>query len=590
LVSVRDNKFQRGKKMKKLLLSFIVLVIISSNIFPQANKNFTAAFDSLHKKLSVNYAFTDWKNINWANLYSEFRPRVAAAEAQNDSAAFFLAIKEYLYRIHDGHVNIYIDGNDNSGWGKVGKRLRDQQIGGSYGFTLIKLDDGRFVVRLVTDSSAADLAGIKFGADVLEVNDMPVSTALDSVPVIWAETNPTTKEAKQLYQCRLIGRAPVGATIKIKFKNRGDINPSTQTLTAVYDNYATYDLTTMSYKKDPSLFSEILQPSGYGYLQLTICDPSLIFNFITAFEDLLNNNVKGIVFDLRINRGGSDAFAAAISGFFYTDTTFYEYWSFYDPVSGTFQITKDTLDLINLQNFTFYKNPKYPIGSIYIEPPIKTFKGPVVVMDSPRQVSSGEGIAMALKRLPQCKVISFYGSHGSFGIEDQFELFSDKDSVSIMWAKGRSLDSNKVIQVDSDSSWTGGVTPDIRPPLNDQIIDQMYLQGVDVELEYAIQQLDQMTGVKTSANRTPVTYFLSQNYPNPFNPSTTISYQLPAAGKVTLKVFDILGREITTLVNEDKTAGNYKVNFNGSRLGSGIYFYQLRSGSFIQTKKLVLLK
>jgi hypothetical protein len=159
-----------------------------------------------------------------------------------------------------------------------------------------------------------------------------------------------------------------------------------------------------------------------------------------------------------------------------------------------------------------------------------------------------------------------------------------------MWAKGRSLDSNKVIQVDSDSSWTGGVTPDIRPPLNDQIIDQMYLQGVDVELEYAIQQLDQMTGVKTSANRTPVTYFLSQNYPNPFNPSTTISYQLPAAGKVTLKVFDILGREITTLVNEDKTAGNYKVNFNGSRLGSGIYFYQLRSGSFIQTKKLVLLK
>jgi len=118
------------------------------------------------------------ENINWANLYSEFRPRVAAAEAQNDSAAFFLAIKEYLYRIHDGHVNIYIDGNDNSGWGKVGKRLRDQQIGGSYGFTLIKLDDGRFVVRLVTDSSAADLAGIKFGADVLEVNDMPVSTAL----------------------------------------------------------------------------------------------------------------------------------------------------------------------------------------------------------------------------------------------------------------------------------------------------------------------------------------------------------------------------------------------------------------------------
>jgi hypothetical protein len=60
--------------------------------------------------------------------------------------------------------------------------------------------------------------------------------------------------------------------------------------------------------------------------------------------------------------------------------------------------------------------------------------------------------------------------------------------------------------------------------------------------------------------------------------------------KVTLKVFDILGREIATLVNEEKTAGSYKINFNGNKLGSGVYFYQLRAGSFIETKKLVLLK
>jgi hypothetical protein len=245
--------------------------------------------------------------------------------------------------------------------------------------------------------------------------------------------------------------------------------------------------------------------------------------------------------------------------------------------------------MLNLQTLTYYKNPKYPIGSIFVEPPFKTFHGPVVVMDSPRQVSSGEGIAMAIQKLPECKGVSFYGSHGSFGIEDEFDLFNEQDSVTIMWAKGRSLDINKKIQVDSDSSMTGGVRPDIRPPLNDQTMDQIYL-GIDVELEYAIQQLDKMTGVKGNTNQIPVTFSLSQNYPNPFNPSTTISYQLPVMNKVTLKVFDILGREIETLVNEEKTAGSYKINFNGSKLSSGVYFYQLRAGSFIETKKLVLLK
>lgn len=85
-------------------------------------------------------------------------------------------------------------------------------------------------------------------------------------------------------------------------------------------------------------------------------------------------------------------------------------------------------------------------------------------------------------------------------------------------------------------------------------------------------------------------FTLSQNYPNPFNPTTTISYQLPVTSNVKLKVYDILGREVATLVNEEKPAGSYEVEFNGSGLSSGIYFYQLKAGNFIQTKKFVLMK
>jgi len=83
---------------------------------------------------------------------------------------------------------------------------------------------------------------------------------------------------------------------------------------------------------------------------------------------------------------------------------------------------------------------------------------------------------------------------------------------------------------------------------------------------------------------------LTQNYPNPFNPSTKIKYQIPELSFVTIKVYDVLGKEVTTLINEEKPAGSYEVEFDASRLPSGVYFYRLQAGSFIETKKMILLR
>jgi photosystem II stability/assembly factor-like uncharacterized protein len=88
----------------------------------------------------------------------------------------------------------------------------------------------------------------------------------------------------------------------------------------------------------------------------------------------------------------------------------------------------------------------------------------------------------------------------------------------------------------------------------------------------------------------PISFSLEQNYPNPFNPSTKISWQSPVSSWQTLKVYDVLGNEITTLVDEYKTAGTYEVEFDGKRITSGIYFYQLKAGNFIQTKKMLMIK
>ncbi len=93
----------------------------------------------------------------------------------------------------------------------------------------------------------------------------------------------------------------------------------------------------------------------------------------------------------------------------------------------------------------------------------------------------------------------------------------------------------------------------------------------------------------------PSDFTLEQNYPNPFNPNTVISYQLPVSGDVTLKVYDVLGNEVATLIDEEKPAGIHEIEFNihsdeGQNLSSGIYFYQLKAGSFTNTKKMIMAK
>jgi hypothetical protein len=103
-----------------------------------------------------------------------------------------------------------------------------------------------------------------------------------------------------------------------------------------------------------------------------------------------------------------------------------------------------------------------------------------------------------------------------------------------------------------------------------------------------------IVSVESTNSETPKNYSLFQNYPNPFNPATTIRYEIPEQSFVTLKVYDVIGKEITTLVNEEKPAGSYEVEFNTSAINhnptSGVYFYTLSAGNYFTTKKMILLK
>ena len=108
---------------------------------------------------------------------------------------------------------------------------------------------------------------------------------------------------------------------------------------------------------------------------------------------------------------------------------------------------------------------------------------------------------------------------------------------------------------------------------------------VEVRLE-----IPQKISIPESGPLKKFNYQLKQNYPNPFNPTTTINYKIPSSETVSIRIFDVLGREVTRLVDEQKEAGNHSIEFDASNLTSGIYFYHIKSGGYSETKKLILQK
>ncbi|MEE9430031.1 MAG: T9SS type A sorting domain-containing protein [Melioribacteraceae bacterium] len=120
--------------------------------------------------------------------------------------------------------------------------------------------------------------------------------------------------------------------------------------------------------------------------------------------------------------------------------------------------------------------------------------------------------------------------------------------------------------------------------INSGLDEHLFLADYKTGKEVAI------TGVERKSNSIPQEFLLEQNYPNPFNPSTKIRYSLPSNEFVTLKIYNILGSEVATLVNQKQTSGSYEVNFNGSDLTSGIYFYQISTSKFNQVRKMLLVK
>ncbi|MBN1398734.1 MAG: CotH kinase family protein [Bacteroidetes bacterium] len=175
--------------------------------------------------------------------------------------------------------------------------------------------------------------------------------------------------------------------------------------------------------------------------------------------------------------------------------------------------------------------------------------------------------------------------------QTNFGLGGGGESMKLMDAEGQTIDS---LEYDDQDPWPteadgNGATLELSDPLSDNTLGENWQasngNGSPGTVNSAATAVDEI-----NYRIVPDKFMLSQNYPNPFNPSTTIIYDIPASGHVTLKVFDLLGREVAVLVNENKSAGSYHATWNASGMTSGIYFYRLTAGKFSETKKLVLMK
>ncbi len=154
------------------------------------------------------------------------------------------------------------------------------------------------------------------------------------------------------------------------------------------------------------------------------------------------------------------------------------------------------------------------------------------------------------------------------------------------------------LSTDGGDNWSQLPSPINRAPLNAVIArgggDEVVLVGFHAGSIYVYKLRNAPNSIERENGQLPQSFALYQNYPNPFNPSTVISYQLSEVSNVELKVFDLLGREVATLVNETQGSGYFSVKFKIDDLkfgiSSGIYFYQLKTDKFIQVKKMILMK
>jgi carboxyl-terminal processing protease len=424
------------------------------------------AFEKLHDHLSRAYALGTWKRIDWKALHDATAPKIVEATGKNDRAAFYVALREYLWSLHDGHVSLL--GSDGG--------LRGDATRGGYGLALIKLDDGRTISHVLIEDGPAARQGMKWGARILSWNGLAVDDAAAQTSTLWDWAPSATNESTRLARLRLLTRSPVGTTATVVFQNPDERLERTATLVAMDDGFKARPGPVPS---DPITDTNIdwhMLPEGFGYVKIRAEMPflkQLLPHRVMsrAVAEFIKAGAKGVVIDVRTNPGGADKLVSEMMGFFVDTPQFFEHAAYYSEATSRFE--------------------RQDAGTLSVEPRSPHFAGPIVVLVNEWCASACEFIPLIAQR-GGGHVVGFYGTHGSFGMAGAEVKMPD--GLTVEYPGGQSLDKNGVVQLDSDWSLEGGVTPDIRVPLTMDTVRAQFLDGRDVVLETAVRTLQAKGG------------------------------------------------------------------------------------------------
>lgn len=419
-----------------------------SALVDYSNLSYTEAFDKMVEKFKNEYAFTELKKIDWDAKAAEFRPAFEKAEQNKDAHEYVLALRDFIWSIPDTHV-----GFDSSSLNED----FSTDIAGGLGFAMRETDDGKMIANFITEGSPAAKAGMEWGAEIISFDGTPVSDVVEAV-VPWSSpfSNP---EIKRLQQLIFATRFRMDKEhVEVKFKNlKGSEQTAVLPVVNEYDslNFAYYppgeSLTSLPVEFD-------VLSSGYGYIKISSFldnDVLSIQVWERAIKYFNDNQVPGVILDLRNNGGGSGWLADQMAAYFFSEETVVGNKAFYDNSTGE-----------------FYMDPGDESRMIPPRAELQ-YSGPVAVMVGPNCASACEFFSYDLTINDRATIIGQYPSEGAGGSVEDFVM---PESISVRMTIGRAVDAEGNIHLEGK-----GVVPDVRVPVTLETL-QKIANGEDVVL------------------------------------------------------------------------------------------------------------
>ena len=417
--------------------------------------DYTAAFDAMLDKFRREYAFTEYKGIDWDAMSAEFRPRFEQALADDDPEAYEFALRDFAWSIPDSHVGV--------SFGPAVYRGFREAIAGGIGISIRELDDGRIVVNFLLEDSPAAAAGIELRAEILEINGQPAAEYV-SETVAWSEPF-SLEEQKRLQQLRYATRFPADSEVEISWRNPGADEISSAEL-PTSDERDSFDFSSFFQGRDrhrlPLEFEEI-EGSDFTLVQIHSFSDNerlTIDLWERLIEELNYYAVPGLVIDMRSNGGGSGWLAQQMAAYFFNEPHVLGNSGFYDEDTEDFFFDPDTED------------------DFILPPEDLRYDGEVAVLVYSSCYSACEFFSYYMTVEDRAAIVGHTATAGAGG---SVETFYMPDDMEVTFTVGRAVDADHNIHLEGI-----GVVPTLRVPVTEETL---FNEG-DPVLEAAIAWLN----------------------------------------------------------------------------------------------------